>query len=189
MEFSVLPLKCLASFVQDELWVMYKRNSILSSSQVQSPFLTCGFKMLIHRSRHCFPVLPAMSLAACAHLQGPSRSTHPCKIMSSSWVHGPFIRPGRSILLHRWRHWIGVRPFMYWLIFFQFFSPLIITMALSTSSSSLDHFPFLLSQFLLSKISSYISLLRIFCSVKRLESGSFSKFCCKLGTISPDSSN
>ena len=92
---------------------MYKSNKSLSSLVHQSPFFTFGFKILIHLSLHYLPVLPAIILEAYAHLDGPSLSTHPFRIISSSKVQGPFISPGLSCLLHLCKHWIGVRPLMY----------------------------------------------------------------------------
>lgn len=52
----------------------------------------------------------------------------------------PLTSPGLRIFDQRCKHWIGLREFMYSLIFLQFFSPYCVTSCFRRTSSSSVHF-------------------------------------------------
>lgn len=60
------------------------------SSGDQLPFLTMGFKIFTHRSRHCLPHLPLINFEHSVHLVGPWIETQSKRTLSSTEVQLPF---------------------------------------------------------------------------------------------------
>mmetsp|Transcript_16395 Transcript_16395/g.58226 ORF Transcript_16395/g.58226 Transcript_16395/m.58226 type:complete len:270 (-) Transcript_16395:303-1112(-) len=144
MAFSLRPGSSLAIShhrFPNAAWALYRIRHSLSS---QSHFLIEGSKWLNHRSRHCLPMRPGKEEAMTLHLMlpAPRSSTISLTRRSSSCVHGPLLRPGRSTLFQRWRHWTSERtsPRMD-ASRFQFLAPWASTISRRRRSSSSVHFP------------------------------------------------
>lgn len=92
IELSVRPGNIFVISAHLFPWALCAKNKIHSSWFDQSTFRMQGLRWLCQRSRHCFPSLPGTCLAIMDHLWGPCFYTNFLTRLSSSSVHGFFLR-------------------------------------------------------------------------------------------------